>query len=253
MLLCAFSLAWREVLHFVRQRNRLVGALLQPVLMWFLIGSGLDASFRPAEQAGMSYIDFFFTGVVLMILLFTAIFSTFSIIEDRQAGFLQGVVVAPVPRAGIALGKVLGGTCLGFFQAALFLLLMLTPMVTLELALPGLCRLLLWMLVLGVMLTSLGTAIAWSMESVQGYHAIMSVVLLPLWVFSGAPFPTAGAPTWLSWAMTANPLSHGLSLMRQCFENAPAPDVGSPTVSAVYVLLATVLCFAAATRAVARN
>src|SRR3954452_3440995 len=124
MLLPAVSLAKRELVRFLRQRNRVIGALATPVVFWLLIGAGMGRSFR-AEGAPQDYgyLQFFFPGTVLMILLFTAIFSTISIIEDRREGFLQSVLVAPVPRMAIVLGKVLGGTVLAFGQALLFLLL----------------------------------------------------------------------------------------------------------------------------------
>src|SRR5687768_12033793 len=114
-----YSLALRELVRFFRQRTRIVGALGQPILFWVLFGAGLRDSFRgPAE---MSYQEFFFPGVAVMIVMFTAIYSTISIIEDRREGFLQGVLVAPIPRASLVLGKVFGGTILAVLQAVFFL------------------------------------------------------------------------------------------------------------------------------------
>src|SRR3982751_4811564 len=124
VLLPALSLAQRELVRFLRQRNRIVGALATPIVFWLLIGAGMGRSFRAAgTPEGYGYLQFFFPGTILMILLFTAIFSTISIIEDRREGFLQSVLVAPVSRMSIVLGKVLGGTVLAFGQALLFLLL----------------------------------------------------------------------------------------------------------------------------------
>src|SRR5215203_1034479 len=123
VLLPALSLAKRELVRFLRQRNRIIGALATPVIFWLLIGGGMGSSFQASGPDGKNYMQFFFPGTVLMILLFTAIFSTISIIEDRREGFLQSVLVAPVPRMAIVLGKVLGGTVLAFGQALLFLLL----------------------------------------------------------------------------------------------------------------------------------
>ena len=124
LLLPALSLARRELVRFLRQRNRIIGALATPLVFWLLIGGGMGRSFRAEGlPGGTNFIQYFFPGTVLMILLFTAIFSTISIIEDRKEGFLQGVLVAPVPRMAIVLGKVLGGTVLAFGQGLLFLLL----------------------------------------------------------------------------------------------------------------------------------
>src|SRR2546421_9258624 len=136
LLLPAVSLARRELVRFLRQRNRIIGALATPIVFWLLIGAGMGRSFKadgaPQEDG---YLQVFFPGTVLMILLFTAIFSTISIIEDPPEGFLQSVLVAPVSRMSIVLGKVLGGTVLAFGQAFVFLLL--APTVSIHLTLMG--------------------------------------------------------------------------------------------------------------------
>src|SRR5436190_1703713 len=120
-----WTLTWRELLRFFRQRSRVVGALGQPLIFWVLFGAGLRGSFQAPEWApsGMSYQEYFFPGVTVMIVLFTAIFSTISIIEDRREGFLQGVLVAPVSRLSLVLGKLCGGTALALVQSGLFLTL----------------------------------------------------------------------------------------------------------------------------------
>src|SRR5882724_8199230 len=120
----SLSLAKRELVRFRRQPHRVIGALATPIVFWLLIGLGMGHSFRGEGQpGGEDYLQFFFPGTILMILLFTAIFSTISIIEDRREGFLQSVLVAPVPRMAIVLGKVLGGTVLAFGQGLIFLIL----------------------------------------------------------------------------------------------------------------------------------
>ena len=119
------ALCMRELLRFFRQRNRVVGALGQPLLFWGLFAAGFGPSFRPADpqSAGQSYGEYFFPGTVVLILLFTAIFATISIIEDRREGFLQSVLVAPIPRWSMVLGKLLGGTFIAMLQALVFLTL----------------------------------------------------------------------------------------------------------------------------------
>jgi ABC-2 type transport system permease protein len=110
----ALSLCHRELIRFLRQRNRVVSALITPVMFWVFIGAGMGHSVSmPGPAGGEKYIEYFFPGTILMIILFTAIFSTISIIEDRREGFLQSVLVAPVSRMSIVLGKVLGGSALG--------------------------------------------------------------------------------------------------------------------------------------------
>src|SRR3954469_12574409 len=136
LLLPALSLCRRELVRFLRQRNRIIGALATPIVFWLLIGGGMGRSFQAKGlPGGEDYMKFFFPGTILMILLFTAIFSTISIIEDRREGFLQSVLVAPVSRMAIVLGKILGGTILAFGQGFLFLLL--APTVRIHFTLPG--------------------------------------------------------------------------------------------------------------------
>src|SRR6202007_1181156 len=114
----------REIVRFVRQRSRVSGALAQPLVFWLLLGGGLNASFRPAATpAGMSYVTYFYPGMIALVLLFTAIFATISTVEDRREGFLQGVLVAPVTRSQIVLGQALGGTTLAVVQGMIFLAL----------------------------------------------------------------------------------------------------------------------------------
>lgn len=241
-------LAWRELAHFLRQRNRLIGAFCQPLLFWVLIGSGMGPSFQ-SPVAGLGYLDYFFTGIVLMMLLFTSIFATMSIIEDRNTGFLQGVLASPAPRTGIVLGKALGGTIMGSLQGLLLLPLVFTPFVHLELSASGCLVFVAVMIGTAFMLTLLGVVIAWGVDSSQGYHAIMSVVLFPLWIFSGAAFPVDGVPGWLRLLMTVNPLTHALDWLRAPFTGFDAPAAGST----IYLLVFTAVLLAAACRMVSRR
>src|SRR6186997_2456725 len=161
----AISLCHRELVRFLRQRHRIVGALATPIVFWLLIGGGMNRSFKSDVPGGENYLHYFFPGTVLMILLFTAIFSTISVIEDRREGFLQGVLVAPVSRMSIVLGKVLGGTILAFGQGLVVLLL--GPLAGLRLTVPGFLAASGMMLLVAFALTALGFCIAWRMSSTQ--------------------------------------------------------------------------------------
>jgi ABC-2 type transport system permease protein len=205
-----WSLCWRELIRFVRQRNRIVGAIGQPVLFWLLFGAGLGPAFQMAG-ADINYREYFFPGTLALILLFTAIFSTISIIEDRREGFMQAVLVAPIPRWSMVLGKILGGTLLAGGQGLLFLLLGLT--VGLNFSLLGIITAALFSFLVAFALVGLGFVIAWRMDSTQGFHAIMSVFLLPMWLLSGAFFPEDAG--WLRWILWANPLSYGVAGLRR--------------------------------------
>ncbi len=207
------TLWWREVVRFARQRNRIVGALGTPLVFWLIIGSGLGSSFRSGTLGGEHYLEYSFPGTLALILLFTSIFSTISIIEDRQVGFLQAVLVAPVPRSAITLGKILGGTSLALIQALIFLAL--APSVGISLGgakLPALAGIL---FLVAFALTAVGFLIAWKMDSTQGFHAIMNLLLMPMWLLSGAFFPASGAPRWIQVIIGMNPLTYGVGAVRR--------------------------------------
>jgi ABC-2 type transport system permease protein len=242
------ALLWREIVRFLRDRNRVLGALLQPIMFWALFGSGLRASFHPPVPGGsVPYPEYFFPGVVVMILLFTAIFSTVSIIEDRREGFLQSVLVAPVPRSIVVLGKVLGGTCLAMAQGVV--LLVLAPLAGIGLDAAVLGESCLVLAPLAFALTALSFCIAWRMESTQGFHAVMTVFLMPLWLLSGAPFPSLGAPAWLRAVIGLNPVTYGLAAFRRVLYPATAPvvsDLPSLGLSLVVTLAFSALAFGGA-------
>src|SRR5271165_1985106 len=121
VMLPAFTLWWREIVRFYRQRSRVVGVIASPLLFWLVIGSGFGTSFRSSGAGGQHYLDYFFPGALIMIVLFTAIFTMMTVIEDRKEGFLLSVLVAPVSRSVIVLGKVLGGATLATLQGLIFL------------------------------------------------------------------------------------------------------------------------------------
>ncbi|MEZ6136155.1 MAG: ABC transporter permease [Pirellulaceae bacterium] len=215
-LATVWMLAWREWTRFFRQRNRVIGALGQPILFWLLFGTGMHTAFRGGDQNFMTY---YLPGTLTLILLFTAIFATISIIEDRREGFLQNVLVAPVPRWTIAAGKILGGGAIAWVQACIFLALALA-VGTLPIS-SSLLGVLAMLAVAALALTALGVFFAWPMESTQGFHAIMNLVLMPLWLLSGAffpvPQPTADSPVgqWvMHWLMRCNPVSYTIAGLR---------------------------------------
>lgn len=210
-----YALWRRELVRFVRQRSRVTGALAQPIVFWLLLGGGLSASFRPAgSPSGTSYVEYFYPGMIGLVLLFTAIFATISTVEDRKEGFLQGVLVSPVSRATVVLGQALGSTTLAVGQGALCLLL--APFLGISLSVGSVAATILVMLLIGLALTSLGLIIAWRMDSTQGFHAIMNLILLPIWLLSGALFPVTDAPAPLRWLMLSNPMTYGMSALRSC-------------------------------------
>ncbi|MFQ5989478.1 MAG: ABC transporter permease [Candidatus Methylomirabilales bacterium] len=242
------TLWWREMVRFCRQRTRLVGAFLQPLLFWILLGAGFSASFRPPGTAeGTAYMEYFYPGIIILVLLFTAIFATISTVEDRREGFLQAVLVAPVTRSSIVLGQALGGATLALLQGGLFLLL--APATGISLTMTSVVAAMGVMFVISFGLTSLGLIIAWRMESIQGFHAIMNLILIPIWLLSGAFFPAAGLPAWLQWVMKLDPLTYGVAAFRRCLylgNPAAAGDAPPLVLSLVLTVVFSVVAFVAA-------
>ncbi|MBS0207331.1 MAG: ABC transporter permease [Planctomycetes bacterium] len=213
----ALALAGREMLRFVRQRNRVFGALGQPIIFWLLFGAGLSPTFKMADAGGasgaadaVSYTEYFFPGTLVLILLFTAIFATISIIEDRREGFLQAVLVAPIPGWSIVAGKVLGAASIATLQALIFLAL--GPLLGLRYTLQSVALIGLLTFAISFALAAVGFIMAWRMDSTQGFHAMMNVFLMPMWLLSGAFFPVEHGS--LRWLGAANPLTYGVSALR---------------------------------------
>jgi len=165
----AFTLWWRELVRFYRQKSRVVGVIASPLLFWVVIGSGFGTSFRSGNAPGQQhYLDYFFPGALVMIVLFTSIFTMMSVIEDRKEGFLLSVLVAPVPRSAIVLGKVLGGTTLSAIQGLIFLVF--APLVGIHLDLVRFLLVVLVVFLVSFSLTAMGFAIAWPMDSSQAFR-----------------------------------------------------------------------------------
>lgn len=213
VVLPAFTLWWREIVRFYRQKGRVVGVIGSPLVFWAVLGSGFGTSFRSGDGTGQQhYLDYSYPGILILIVLFTSIFTMMSVIEDRKEGFLLSVLVAPVPRTAIVLGKVLGGTTLAAVQGLIFLVFAPFAGVHLHL-LQGLLVAVVVFLV-SFSLTALGFAIAWPMDSSQAFHGIVNLFLIPLWLLSGALFPLSGASGWIRVIMRLNPLTYGVEALR---------------------------------------
>jgi ABC-2 type transport system permease protein len=222
MMLPAFTLWWRELVRFYRQRSRMVGVIASPLVFWVVLGSGFGTSFRSGNAPGQQhYLEYFYPGTLIMIVLFTSIFTMMSVIEDRKEGFLLSVLVAPVPRSAIVLGKVLGGTTLAAAQGLIFLLF--APLVGVRIGFVPFLLVALTIFLVSFALTALGFAIAWPMDSTSAFHAIINLFLIPLWLLSGALFPLSGASGWLRVVMRINPLTYGVEALRALlYPDSPA-------------------------------
>jgi len=253
--LVVYVLSWREFVRFFRQRNRVVAAIGTPLLFWLLFGTGLHQSFQVAAE-GPSFREYFFPGTLVLILMFTAIFSSISIIQDRSEGFLQSVLVSPAPPWAMVLGKILGATLIAWVQVAFCLILVLTLDVDVSwsnaLAMIG-------VLFLGALaMTSMGFVMAWNMESIQGFHAVMNLVLMPMWLLSGSffPVPALAAKSGfgqqaLHWVMRCNPLTYLVAPLQELLSGLPESEAvwfPSLTTALLVILVFLGLAFALACR-----
>ena len=212
-LLAVYTIWLRDLVRFVNERARLVGALGQPLIYLAIMGTGFGATFRAAGMPeGFSYIQFMFPGILGMTVLFTSLFSAVSIIWDREFGFLKEILVAPVSRPAIVLGKALGGATVALLQATL--LLVLAPLVGLSLGVGQLLRLWLVMLLIAFALTSLGLSLASRMPSMEGFQVVMNFLIVPMWLLSGAFFPLQGVPGWMEFLMRIDPLTYAVDALR---------------------------------------
>lgn len=211
----------RDVKRFFRQKSRIAGALIQPFLFWMILGLGFSKSFRLTEEMRVSYIEYFYPGVISMMVLFTAIFATMSVIEDRNEGFLQGVLSSPSSRASLVMGKTLGGTILALIQVSLFLLLL--PWAGFSFLEVSWVKLFFLLFLTAFSLNAFGFFLAWWLNSVQGYHVVMSVILMPLWLLSGAVFPLKNSSPWLHAVMDLNPMAYCVEGIRLCFYGGNPP------------------------------
>jgi ABC-2 type transport system permease protein len=240
VLLPAFTLWWREIVRFYRQKTRVIGVLASPLVFWLVIGSGFGTSFRsgggPSQQ---HYLDYFYPGALIMTVLFTSIFTMMSVIDDRKEGFLLSVLVAPVPRSAIVLGKVLGGTTLSAIQGMIFLIF--APFTGVHLNIVQVLLVALVVFLVSFALTALGFAIAWPMDSSQAFHGIVNLFLIPLWLLSGSLFPLTGASLWIRTLMYLNPLTYGVEALRDLLYPDAVPVFPLSSAMATLLLFSLVM------------
>src|SRR5579863_3071940 len=234
VLLPAFTLWWREIVRFYRQKTRVIGVLASPLVFWLVLGSGFGNSLRAGSGPGQQqYLDYFYPGTLILIVLFTSIFTMMSVIDDRKEGFLLSVLVAPVPRSAIVLGKVLGGTTLAAAQGLIFLIF--APFAGVHLDPLRVLLVAVVVFLVSFALTALGFAIAWPMDSTQAFHGIINLFLIPMWLVSGALFRLEGASGWIRVIMRLNPLTYGVEALRSLLY--PGAETTFPLPSALATLL----------------
>ncbi|RJQ39704.1 MAG: multidrug ABC transporter permease [Dehalococcoidia bacterium] len=226
----------RQVKKYFRARSRIVGALGQPLLFMLAFGFGFGQVFRQAGQG--DYIQFLGPGIIMMSVLFAAVFSGIDLIWDRQFGFLKETMIAPVPRWQIMLGKTLGGATVASFQGLIVFLMALV--IGFRFHDPLMLPLgALFVFLVAVIFTSFGVAIASRIEDMQGFQLIMNFLVMPLFFLSGALFPLQGLPAAMEVVTRVNPVSYGVDGLRGALIDSSV--FGIATDLLVMVVLAVVL------------
>jgi len=201
----------RQLKRYFRSRSRIIGSLGQPLLFLVAFGFGLGPTFAKAGQG--NYLEFIAPGIISMSILFTAIFSGIEIIWDRQFGFLKEVLVAPVTRWQIMVGRTLGGATVAVFQGLIVLLLSLFFGFKIE-TFTLIPQMLIFMILIALLFTAMGTAIASILTDMQGFQLIMNFLIMPIFFLSGALFPLNGLPKAIQTVVSINPLSYGVDGLR---------------------------------------
>jgi ABC-2 type transport system permease protein len=235
-MLAIWALVQREIIRFWRERSRVAGFVLTPLLFWFVVSSGFGDFSR------------FFTGSLTLTIMFASVFSNMSLIEDRREGFLKSMLVSPAPRWALVAGKVIGSALLAWAQGLVFLCFVWFT--GLEPTLAGVLGAAWGLLLIAIAFTALGFTCAWLMNSTAGFHAVINLLLMPAWMISGALFPRDTAAGWLRIVMSLNPLGYALALMDRLLNPAfSGPSLSlSLTVTAATALLMLTLAWLVASR-----
>ncbi|MBX3364084.1 MAG: ABC transporter permease [Phycisphaeraceae bacterium] len=217
------ALLVREWQRLMRQPSRLIATLGTASLLWFVMASGLAG----LTVYGRDYGNYLLPGMASMVVVFASIFGAISLIEDRQEGFLQGVMAGPAPRSALVVSKLLGGASIACVQAAL--LLAAGPMLGLPAGAAGYASALVALGALGIGISGIALALAWRVNSIAGFHGVMNLVLMPMWLLSGAIFPPDQSAGWLAVVQMCNPVGWPTQAMQGSL------GVGEPPTSAHWI------------------
>ena len=205
-----YSLLLREVKRYLRERTRIISSFVQPLLWLIIFGAGLG-SVMPSS-ANFSYQEFIFPGIICQTLLFTSMFMGISVIWDRQFGFLKEILVAPISRVSIFIGKMLGVSTDSMIQGTIVLMLGFLIGVSINLQMVIMAIPLMLLITLG--LVCIGLTLASFMDSLESFGTIMTFVNLPMFLLSGALFPVNNLPSWLQWVVYIDPLTYDVDALR---------------------------------------
>jgi len=214
------SLTRREIVRITRQPARVIAGLGTVAMLWLVFASGLAGAFSHAQQG---YGAFLVPAMASMVVLFASIFGAISLIEDRQEGFLQGVLVSPAPLWSVMGAKVLGGSAIALAQGVA--VLALAPLTAVSPTPTGWLLAVLALAAMCMGITGLALAIAWKVRSVAGFHGVMNLVLMPMWLLGGTLFPIDSASPWLATIMRLDPMAWTIDALRQAMTGSGAMGI----------------------------
>jgi ABC-2 type transport system permease protein len=217
-----YVICLREFKKFFREKSRLLGTLARPVLWLFVVGNGMSSLIRP--QAGFSYLQFIFPGMIGMTILFSSIFSSISIVWDREFGFMKEMLVAPISRLSIVVGKAISGTFISVAQAVIILVLI--PFLGIHLTLMQFVEVVAVAVLVSFCITSLGILIAARLTSFDGFNIIMNFLVMPMLFLSGAMYPVTAMPAALRHLTMFNPLTYGIDAFKHVLLRNGTPPLG---------------------------
>ncbi len=206
--------AYRELLRFIQERTRLFSSFAMPILFLVIFGAGFNRIIG-AMTPGVDFIQFMYPGIIAMTVLMNSVMSGLSIVWDREFGFLKEILVAPLGRSGIVLGKAAGSATVAVAQG--IVMLVLAPFLGVSLNLLMVIKLIPMLIIISLSLSGLGVLVASRMRSQQGFQIIVQIIIMPLMFLSGVFFPVNNVPTWMEVISKINPLTYGVDAIRQLF------------------------------------
>jgi ABC-2 type transport system permease protein len=216
-------IAYRELLRFIQERSRMLSSFGMPLLFLIIFGAGFNRIIGSLTP-GVDFLKFIYPGIIAMTVLMTSVFSGLSVVWDREFGFLREVLVAPLSRYGVVLGKAAGGAAIALVQG--MILLVLAPVLGIPLTPLLVLMLIPVLIVVSISLSSLGILVASRMRSQQGFHIVVQLIIFPLIFLSGVFFPVNSVPAWLQFVSKANPLTYGVDAIRQVFLGGSMANTG---------------------------
>ncbi len=232
-----YVICLREFKKFFREKSRLLGTLARPVLWLFVVGNGMSSLIRP--HVGFSYLQFIFPGMIGMTILFSSIFSSISIVWDREFGFMKEMLVAPISRLSIVVGKALSGTLISVAQAVIIMVLI--PFLGIHLTVTQFVEVVAASVLVSFCITSLGILIAARLTSFDGFNIIMNFLVMPMLFLSGAMYPVTAMPVALRRLTLINPLTYGIDALKHVLLRNGAPPLGPEFTLSLDLLIVAVV------------